>query len=77
MMQRRAEIAPGVGETRCPLDRAAIRQHRVVETFQRIQGIAEIAVGERKRGVELDRAAMTVGRVRVVLALVERRTEIA
>ncbi len=77
MVQRGAEIAPGVGEIRGERHGAAIGVDRLVEALERVQRVAEVAVRQGEIGRERDGAAMAGGGLLVVLALVERGAEIA
>ncbi len=60
VMQRGAEIGPGIGVVRVQLDRAAIGRDRLVEALKRMQRIAEIAVrlGETRIGGDRRRCAL-------------------
>ncbi len=77
MVQRRAKIGPAVGKIRFQLDGAAIRRNGFVEPLERMQRIAEIAVGFGIIGLGGDRLALHVGGRLVILQFIQCDAEIA
>jgi len=77
VVERGAEIGPGLGIVGLDRDGAAIADGRLVELPQRMQGVAQIAVRLGEFRIGGDRLAVDARGLLVVLELVERDAEIA